>query len=94
MRAAAVDTVALGCTHYPFVASAIQALLGPGVRLVDTSDAVAERTAALWSLRAGPVDRVQPTVRVLGTQASPTLQRLAASCVAPEIVAVESLALA
>jgi len=47
LKDAGVDTVVLGCTHYPFVASAIQATLGPSVKLVDTSDAVANQTATL-----------------------------------------------
>ena len=44
---AGVDTVVLGCTHYPFVAHHIQAALGSTVTLVDTSEAVARRTAAV-----------------------------------------------
>lgn len=47
LRAAAVDTVVLGCTHYPFVAHHIQAALGPSVRLIDTAEAVARRTSQL-----------------------------------------------
>jgi glutamate racemase len=47
LRAAAVDTVVLGCTHYVFVAHHIQAALGPSVRLIDTAEAVARRTAQL-----------------------------------------------
>lgn len=47
LRAAGVDTVVLGCTHYPFAAAGIQAALGPDVRLVDTADAVARRTETL-----------------------------------------------
>lgn len=45
---AGVDTVVLGCTHYPFVAPLIQSLLGPQVRLIDTADAVAQRAQAVW----------------------------------------------
>jgi glutamate racemase len=48
LKAAQVDTVVLGCTHYPFVADTIQRWMGPDVLLVDTADAVAERTAAVW----------------------------------------------
>jgi glutamate racemase len=43
LRQAGVDTVVLGCTHYPFVASQIQAALGPAVSLIDTADAVARQ---------------------------------------------------
>jgi len=45
---AQVDTVVLGCTHYPFVAQRLQAVLGPQVMLVNTADAVAERARSLW----------------------------------------------
>ncbi|HNB46371.1 MAG TPA: glutamate racemase [Burkholderiaceae bacterium] len=54
LRAAAVDTVVLGCTHYPFVAHHIQAALGPSVRLIDTAEAVARRTSQLLPNSPGP----------------------------------------
>lgn len=41
LRAAGVDSVALGCTHYPFVRPAIEHALGAGVTVIDTADAVA-----------------------------------------------------
>lgn len=44
LREAQVDTVVLGCTHYPFVAPLIQAALGPHVHIVDTAHAVAQHT--------------------------------------------------
>ena len=39
-----LDTLVLGCTHYPFAAPAIAQAAGPGVRLIDTAEAVARRT--------------------------------------------------
>src|SRR5258706_197104 len=65
VRAAEVDTVVLGCTHYPFVASAIQALLGSETELVDTATAVAERVAVVWN--DGPA---QASLRVRSTGAA------------------------
>ena len=47
LREQQVDTVVLGCTHYPFVMHHIQAELGTDTRLIDTSDAVARRTRHL-----------------------------------------------
>ena len=38
-RAAAVDTLVLGCTHYPLVRAAIQRYMGPNVALVDAGAA-------------------------------------------------------
>jgi glutamate racemase len=52
LRVAEVDTVVLGCTHYPFVADRIQARLAPHVSLLDTADAVARQ--ALTQLPANP----------------------------------------
>lgn len=39
-----LDTLVLGCTHYPFAADVLQQAAGPEVRLVDTGEAVARRT--------------------------------------------------
>lgn len=47
LQQAGVDTVVLGCTHYPFVAPLIAEAMGPGVQLIDTSDAVARQTVRL-----------------------------------------------
>jgi glutamate racemase len=44
-REAGVDTLVLGCTHYPFVAAAIRRGLGPDVTLIETGEAVARQTA-------------------------------------------------
>ena len=50
LRAADVDTVVLGCTHYPLVADALGQRLGPAVRVIDTADAVARRVASVLSM--------------------------------------------
>ncbi len=36
-----VDTVILGCTHYPFVKETLQDALGPGVAIIDPAEATA-----------------------------------------------------
>jgi glutamate racemase len=41
LRAAQVDTVILGCTHYPLVAPMLQRILGRGVTLVTSGAGVA-----------------------------------------------------
>lgn len=40
---AGVDTLVLGCTHYPFLTPLIQALTGPEVAILDPSPAVARQ---------------------------------------------------
>jgi glutamate racemase len=49
LKKAEVDTVVLGCTHYPFVHEQIQRAFGDGVTLVDTAEAVARQAARLLS---------------------------------------------
>jgi glutamate racemase len=44
MLAEGIDTIVLGCTHYPFVIPQIEAIAGPGVRVIDPSPAVAAQT--------------------------------------------------
>lgn len=47
MLDAGVDTLVLGCTHYPFVAPAISRIAGPQVTLIDPAPAVVRQTARL-----------------------------------------------
>lgn len=42
LQAAGAGSVVLGCTHYPLLAEAFAATLGPDVALVDSAEAVAE----------------------------------------------------
>ncbi len=42
LRAADVDTVILGCTHYPLVRPAIQRCLGRGVEIVTSGEAIVD----------------------------------------------------
>ncbi|HXD56950.1 MAG TPA: aspartate/glutamate racemase family protein, partial [Thermoleophilaceae bacterium] len=42
LKAAGVDTVILGCTHYPLVRPVIQRALGRGVKIVSSGQAIAD----------------------------------------------------
>jgi glutamate racemase len=42
-----IDTVVLGCTHYPFVIPLIQEIVGPTVRVIDPAPAVARQALRL-----------------------------------------------
>jgi glutamate racemase len=42
-----IDTVVLGCTHYPFVIPLIELIVGPGVRVIDPAPAVARQVERL-----------------------------------------------
>ena len=45
LREQGVDTLILGCTHYPLLKNAIGAVMGPGVDLVDSAVVLAESMA-------------------------------------------------
>ncbi len=47
MLASGIDTVVLGCTHYPFVIPLIQEVVGQGVRVIDPAPAVAKQVARM-----------------------------------------------
>jgi glutamate racemase len=50
MLAKGIDTVVLGCTHYPFVIPLIQEIVGSGVRVIDPAPAVARQAARLLAV--------------------------------------------
>jgi len=42
-----IDTLVLGCTHYPFASDTLRQLVGSSVQLIDTGEAVARQTRRL-----------------------------------------------
>ena len=46
-----IDTVVLGCTHYPFVIPLIQQIVGENVQVIDPAPAVAKQTWRLLEAR-------------------------------------------
>ena len=51
LRAAGVDTVILGCTHYPLIAPMLQRMLGRGVRIVTSGAPVAHQVEHVLGAR-------------------------------------------
>ena len=52
-----IDTVVLGCTHYPFVIPLVQEIVGENVRVIDPAPAVARqvrRVLEVKGLKSGP----------------------------------------
>ncbi len=47
MLARGLDTVVLGCTHYPFAFEVIRGIVGESVRLIDPAPAIARRVESL-----------------------------------------------
>jgi glutamate racemase len=64
LQRAEVDTVVLGCTHYPLVAHHIQAALGAHVQLIDTAHAVARHASQRFGVAA---THITTSLRLLTT---------------------------
>ncbi len=49
MRDAGVDTIVLGCTHYPLISDSIKKIMGQNISLVETSKPILKRLMQLLS---------------------------------------------
>lgn len=61
-----VDTIVLGCTHYPLVKQTIKDIMGEDTVLIDTGDAIAKRLMDL-SQNAGHINKGDLNILVLYT---------------------------
>ena len=94
VRAADVDTLVLGCTHYPLLTGVISYVMGDDVTLVSSAEETAKdlyRTLVAHDLvrdpTAGP-----PEHRFLATGDADAFAHLARRFLGPEVTAVESAA--
>ena len=60
LREAGVDTIVLGCTHYPFLAPVIRELAGEAAQVVDPAEETVKELAALLALQTDAADRDGP----------------------------------
>jgi glutamate racemase len=83
-----IDTLVLGCTHYPFVRPLVENIAGPGVRVIDPAPAVARQTVRiLQSLpRKHPIVPLAAQYLTTGSAAAfqDLLPRLLEGCCGPD----------
>ncbi|NTU74843.1 MAG: glutamate racemase [Anaerolineaceae bacterium] len=91
MLAEGIDTVVLGCTHYPFVIPLIQEITGPEVRVIDPAPAVARQTVRLLELLPGFMPGSTPAPMRCFTSGSSTDLRSMILQLLGETVDVESV---
>ncbi|MCB8945175.1 MAG: glutamate racemase [Ardenticatenaceae bacterium] len=87
MLAANIDTLVLGCTHYPFVQPLLAEMVGTAVTIIDPAPAVARQTARILQqhhLLATPVPSRQ--IRLLTTGDKTALQQFASQVLTGEFV--------
>ncbi len=73
-----IDTVVLGCTHYPLMQQGFAQLLGPQVLLLETGPAVAKQTAACLPPALRQPEPRTGTLQLIGSGPSAQLQQAAA----------------
>ncbi|HSN07019.1 MAG TPA: glutamate racemase, partial [Candidatus Angelobacter sp.] len=86
-----VDTVVLGCTHYPLLAGVISYVVGEDVTLVSSADETAQdvyRTLVAHGLERDPA-LGRPVHRFLATGDPAPFTALARRFLGPEVVVVE-----
>jgi glutamate racemase len=77
LLAAGIDTLVLGCTHYPLLVPLLQQVAGPGVTLVDSAEAVAEVVAAGLAEKGLEAGEHPPASHLCVTDAGESFHRLA-----------------
>lgn len=96
MRDRRVDTLVLGCTHYPLLKPLLAEVVGPDVRLIDSAEETAAEAGSVLAaanLRA-PAGGAPPHHRFVVTDAAEQFSRTAAHFLGAPLEHVETLALA
>lgn len=92
IKAAGVDTLVLGCTHYPLLTGALSYVMGDGVTLVSSAEETAKdvyRTLVAHGLeRTSPTS---PTYQFMATGDTRSFGKLARRFLGPEVTSVESI---
>lgn len=95
LKDAGVDTVVLGCTHYPLLEGVIGEVMGEGTTLVSSSHATADQVAAVldeMDLRREPrQDGEEPDHVFLSTSNSRSFEVLSRRFLGPEATVFEAV---
>lgn len=92
LRQAGVDTLVLGCTHYPLLQAALAYVMGDGVNLVSSADETAKdvfRVLTEHNLLAPAGNR--PTHSFFATGDSKQFETLARRFLGPEVLSVQHI---
>ena len=85
---AGVDTVVLGCTHYPLLTASLAAVLGPSIRIANGADTVADQLQAILEPQRQP-SSTPPAHRYFTTDAPQRATALATRFLGAPVPEVE-----
>jgi len=67
LKRSGIDTLVLGCTHFPLLAPAIQQVVGPSVRLISSAEETAREVAEMLKARGHLAGDEAPRAEVFAT---------------------------
>ena len=88
-----IDTLILGCTHYPLLTGVLHYVMGHEVALISSAEETAKDVYAELAARGGFRSGPEPRHRFVSSGDAGTFQTLGARFLGPEITAVEERAL-
>lgn len=91
--AALVDTLLLGCTHYPLLRPVISEIVGPQVRVVDSATTTAYAVREVLASHGLLANDRRPQHRLLTTSDSATFRRVSRTLFGEDLPAVEEVRL-
>lgn len=93
IKAAGVDTLVLGCTHYPLLQGAIQYVMGRNVQLVSSAQETAKDVyhALMVKNLDRAVDAGPPKHRFMSTGDPKSFEKLAVRFLGPEVSGVQAV---
>jgi glutamate racemase len=96
MLAAGIDTLVLGCTHYPLLKPVLERVAGSGVTLIDSAEEVADTVAAALAAaglarapRTAAGAEAEPGRHLCVTDSGETFQRIAGRILGDPAVPLE-----
>jgi len=93
LKRAGIDTLVLGCTHFPLLSAAIQQVIGPNVRLISSAEETAREVAEALSARGRLAQGGAPTRRYFTTGDAAEFERLGSRVLGHDTGRVEAVTL-
>jgi glutamate racemase len=88
-----VDTLVLGCTHYPLLKPLISDVVGPGVHLIDSAEETAAETARVLAADGLCAPPGRPTHRFVASDAPDQFLRLGQRFLGESLNGIETVTL-
>lgn len=81
-----IDTLILGCTHYPVLQAGMRRVVGPHIQLIDSPVAIASQLAEDFKTGALGVSSQSKSLQLLSTDASPSFMEVATRLMRPHAI--------